>query len=191
MSQPVEKQAEDAGSPTPETLRTYLQSLAARLGRTPTVIDIHDDADTPFRPEQYVDVFGDWDEALDAAGLDPSESSKQIPDHELLGELHRLYEEKESPPTREDMVERGRYSDTVYQNRFGSWNDALQEAMLDTNDLGDDDLLLELERVARELGHVPTADEMRDHGEHRPVTYHRRFGSWRQALDAVDFSLDE
>jgi len=191
MSQPAESSATDHGPPDRDTLLTHLQSLAAVLGKTPTVVDVHKDDATPFAPTEYIDVFGDWDTALREAGLDPDATATKIPDHELLAELQRLYTELGSPPSRADMVERGRFSDTVYRNRFGSWNEALQQAMLDTNDLDDSELLRELERVAYELDCIPTADEMREHGKHRPVTYHRRFGSWRRALDAADFSTEE
>ncbi|WP_115862888.1 homing endonuclease associated repeat-containing protein [Halorussus litoreus] len=191
MSQPAKSSATDHGPPDRDTLLTHLQSLAAVLGKTPTVVDIHKDDTTPFAPTEYLDTFGDWDTALREAGLDPTATTTKIPDHELLAELQRLYTELGSPPSRTDMVERGRFSDTVYRNRFGSWNEALQQAMLDTNELDDSDLLRELERVAHELDCIPTADEMREYGKHRPVTYHRRFGSWQRALDVADFSTEE
>ena len=187
MSRSANNSATDE-HPDPTTLRTHLQALAARLGKTPTVVDLHKDDECSYTPEQYVDTFDTWDGALRDAGLDPDASAKQIPDHELLAELHRLFIDLERSPTCEDMREHGEYSDTLYKTRFGSWNDALQEAMLDTNDLSEADLLRELERVAHNLGRIPTAEEMREHGEYRPVTYHRRFGSWRQALVAADFS---
>ena len=171
---------------SPETLRSALQSLAARLGKTPTVVDMHEEGD--FSPEQYQEVFGGWNEALEAAGLDPDEmGSKRIPDRELLAELQRLYTELGKPPTQRDMTERGEYSNRTYQLRFGSWSAALQEAMLDTNDgISEAELLREIERLADELGRAPKAAEMDERGSYAPVTYHRRFGSWRQALTEAD-----
>ncbi|WP_132059986.1 homing endonuclease associated repeat-containing protein [Halorussus amylolyticus] len=170
----------------PETLRAALQSLAARLGKTPTVVDMHEEGD--YSPELYQETFGSWNDALEAAGLDPAEmGTKRIPDRELLAELQRLYTELGKPPTQQDMTDRGKYSNRTYQLRFGSWSAALQEAMLDTNDgISDADLLHEIERLADELGRAPKAAEMDDRGEYAPVTYHRRFGSWRQALAEAD-----
>jgi hypothetical protein len=174
-------------------LRTTLQAVAARLGKTPTVVDFHEDPETDVHPEAYTDAFGDWESALDAAGLDPDEmGSKQITDHELLAELQRLYTQLGRSPSQQDMEAYGAYSDTSYKNRFGSWNNALQEAMLDTNaqfnEISENELLAELERLADELCRVPVPEEMDELGEYGVVTYHRRFGSWRQALDAADFS---
>ncbi|USZ68336.1 hypothetical protein NGM10_01020 [Halorussus salilacus] len=170
----------------PETLRAALQSLAARLGKTPTVVDMHEEGD--YAPELYQEVFGSWNEALEAAGLDPDEmGSKRIPDRELLAELQRLYTELGKPPTQQDMTERGEYSNRTYQLRFGSWSSALQEAMLDTNDrISEAELLREIERLADELGRAPRVADMDERGEYAPVTYHRRFGSWRRALAEAD-----
>ncbi|WP_128478135.1 homing endonuclease associated repeat-containing protein [Halorussus pelagicus] len=171
---------------TPETLRSALQSLAARLGKTPTVVDMHEEGE--YAPERYQEVFGGWNEALEAAGLDPDEmGSKRIPDRELLAELQRLYTELGEPPTQRDMTDHGEYSNRTYQLRFGSWSNALREAMLDTNDgISETELLREIERLTDELGRSPKAAEMDDRGQYAPVTYHRRFGSWRRALTEAD-----
>lgn len=175
-----------------EKLRAHLQSLAAQLGKTPTVVDMHNNGD--YHPEMYTDQYGSWEKALTAAGLDPAEmGAKKIPDRELLAELHRLYEKLGRSPTQQDMNEYGQYADTTYRNRFESWNNALQEAMLGpTQKLTERELLRELERVTGQLGRVPTANEMRQLGNHRPVTYHRRFGSWREAVAQANFGpLDD
>jgi len=180
MSTPATTTSEDIDA---DHLRTTLQALAARLGKTPTVVDLHDDPETDIHPEQYIAEYGDWESALDAAGLDPKEmGSKQIPDRELLAELQCLDERLDHPPRRADMKQEGEYSDTVYQNRFGSWNAALEHAMLDTQSISDDELKRELQRLADDLGQVPRAEDMDSHGEYSAVTYHRRFGSWLDAL---------
>ena len=171
---------------TSAPLQIALQSLAARLGKTPTVVDMHKDGD--HHPEAYVEAFGSWEAALEAAGLDPDEmGAKKIPDVELLAELQRLAKELDRTPSQQDMKKHGDYSDQTYKSRFGSWNDALQQAMLDTNTVSDqrskDELLHELRRLSQEVGRIPTAGDMENHGEYGHVTYHRRFGSWRDALD--------
>ena len=175
---------------SPETLRSALQSLAARLGKTPTVVDMYEEGQ--YAPKVYQEVFGSWNEALEAAGLDPDEiGSKRIPDRELLAELQRLYTELGNPPTQRDMTELGEYSNRTYQLRFGSWSNALQEAMLETNDgISEVELLREIERLADKLGRPPKAAEMDDEGAYAPVTYHRRFGSWREALTEANLDSD-
>ncbi|WP_158057336.1 homing endonuclease associated repeat-containing protein [Halorussus halophilus] len=170
------------------TLRSALQSLAARLGKTPTVVEMHEQGDCD--PQRYFEVFDGWDEALEAAGLDPGDMGKSIPDRELLAELQRLHTELGKTPTQRDMADHGEYSTRTYQTRFGSWNAAIEQAMLSTNEISEKDLRQELTRLADELDQPPTAEEMEEYGEYAPVTYHRRFGSWRAALAEVDFATN-
>ena len=176
--------------PDPDSLRTNLQALAARLGKTPTVVEMHEQGD--YHPEKYVEAFGGWDAALDAAGLDPGESANKIPDHELLAELQRLYQILDRSPSQQDMNKYGTYSDNVYKIRFGSWNEAMQAAMLDTTERSGEipelELLRELERLAGELGRVPTVSDMDSEGGYGVATYYRRFGGWAAALAEADFS---
>ncbi|WP_135855043.1 homing endonuclease associated repeat-containing protein [Halorussus salinus] len=185
MSHPATPGSEDTLDR--DRLRATLQAVAARTGKTPTVVDFHNDDQTDIHPKQYVEEYDTWETALKDAGLDPEEmGSKQIPDRELLAELQRLASILERSPTRADMKEHGQYSDTVYQNRFGSWNEALEQAMLGTRRLSEDELKRELRRLARELERVPRANDMQEYGAHAPVTYHRRFGSWLDALDEAN-----
>lgn len=179
MSEPATSDTDAA------TLRVALQALAAELGKTPTVVDMHEEGD--YHPEVYIEVFGSWDAALKAAGLNPADiGTKKYPDTVLLDELQRLAQDLGRPPTQQDMNEHGEYSDTTYQQRFGSWNNALQEAMLGTNELSERELIRELQRLAKEVERMPKVADMADHGKYAPVTYYRRFGSWLDALDEAD-----
>lgn len=51
----------------------------------------------------------------------------------------------------------------------------------------DEELLDEIRRLNRELGHPPTLQDLRDHGDHSASTYYDRFGSWRDAVQAAGF----
>lgn len=44
------------------------------------------------------------------------------------------------------------------------------------------DLIDELQRLADELGEIPTQDQMNKHGEYTHPTYQRRFGTWNDAI---------
>lgn len=52
--------------------------------------------------------------------------------------------------------------------------------------ISDGELINELQRLADDLGHRPRTEDMREHGEFSPSTYHRRFGSWNAALEAAE-----
>lgn len=171
------------------TLRTSLQSLAARLGKTPTVVEMHEQGD--YDPQDYLNTFGGWDDALLEAGLDPDEAKVKITDLKLLAELQRLEQDLGQTPTQEDVAEHGKYSHETYRSRFGSYNAAIEQAMLSTNEISEAELLRDLERVADDRGRPPTVEEMNDYGTYAAVTYHRRFGSWRDALNEADFELDQ
>ncbi len=174
-----------ATDPGEETLEVALRALAARLGKTPTVVDMHERGD--FHPETYVERFESWEAALEAADLDPGEiGSKQYTDYELLGELQRLAEELGRSPTRYDLDEHGEYSYKTYQNRFGSWNDAKTEAMLETEKIPEERLLHELRRLAKDVDGIPRVTDMAEDGAYGHVTYYRRFGSWMEALEKAD-----
>ncbi|WP_137284564.1 homing endonuclease associated repeat-containing protein [Halorussus salinisoli] len=181
----------DAASSEPDkhALRVHLQTLAVDLGKPPTVVDMHEHGD--YHPQTYVDSFGSWDGALQAAGLDPDDIGKKIPDLELLSELQRLAEEFGRPPKKSEMADHSKYSGTTYKERFGSWNNALQEAMLDTRTYSDRELLQELRQLATDLDQTPRQKDMAEHGKYAPVTYYRRFNSWTAALEEADLNPRE
>lgn len=57
--------------------------------------------------------------------------------------------------------------------------------------LSDEDLLAELNELAEELGHPPSLQDYREHGEHSATTYYSHFGSWRDAMQAAGFEPRE
>ena len=178
--------SDTAGTPDEQTLLTALQAVAAQLGKTPTVVDMHEHGE--YHPEAYVETFGSWDDALEAAGIDPDDVNKKIPDVDLLSELQRLASDLGRPPKKTEVADRGKYSARTYQDRFGSWNQALQEAMLDTHGVSDRDLTRELQRLADDLGRTPRPNDMAEYGKHGSVTYYRRFGSWNEALQSASLT---
>lgn len=82
----------------------------------------------------------------------------------------------------------GKYSHTTASKRFGSWNAALKAAglrVLNKVDVTDEDLFGNIEQIWVRLGRQPRKRELvpplSRYSEH---PYARRFGSWRQALEA-------
>jgi len=113
---------------------------------------------------------------------------------ELLTELHRLANELDKVPTREEMNEHGKYSRSPYDRVFGGWNDALEEAGLDINkpvSLTREQLLQELERVAEAIGKSPTMDEFRNASKYTERAYKREFGTWNDALRAAGLEVNK
>lgn len=115
---------------------------------------------------------------------------KKIPEEDLLAEIDRLAD-GDDPPSAIDMREEGQYSDVTYQNRFGSWEAALEAAGFEPTGMiySEEKLLADLREMGQELGRPPSSGEMRTEGPHSAKTYQRRFGSWAGALDAAGFDL--
>jgi hypothetical protein len=82
----------------------------------------------------------------------------------------------------------GKYSHTTASKRYGSWNAALTAAglqVLNEMNVSDDDLFGNIEQLWVRLGRQPRKRELlppMSHYSERPYT--RRFGAWRQALEA-------
>lgn len=64
--------------------------------------------------------------------------AKHNSDIELLQDLRDLADELGKTPSSADMKKIGSHSDSTYSRRFGSWNDALKAAGLNTNQTKED-----------------------------------------------------
>jgi hypothetical protein len=169
-------------------LITELNQLAGELGRTPTSRDMQEQGGHV--PATYSRIFGSWNEAVEAAGLEPTRQ-REVSDTALITELQRVADDLDHPPTADDMHDQGRFGVTTYLKAFGTWNDGLRAADLSVNkrrDIPPADLKDELTRLHDELGRVPTSVDMQQEGDYTPSTYARQFGTWNEALEAVDFA---
>lgn len=104
---------------------------------------------------------------------------------EMLAEIQRLATELGKTPSQREMDDQGRFSVKAYQNRFGTWNKALNETDLSLNreaNVSDADLLAELRRLSDEIGETPTSRDMAEKGKYAPSTYSIAFGSWNDAV---------
>ena len=166
-----------------------LQTLADRLGQTPSYTDMRRKG--KYSPGSYETHFNTWNEALKQANFEINEQlSKDRPD--LLNELNRLADELGRAPTAQDMRHTGDYSVKPYKTEFGSWNEALKRAHLETHveiDIDNSDLLDELDRLVDELGRTPSYNDMTQHGVYDYSVYERRFGSWNEALKQADLAV--
>ncbi|QSG10416.1 homing endonuclease associated repeat-containing protein [Halapricum desulfuricans] len=175
-------------TPTRNQLLAELQELAADLGRAPFPDEIAKKGS--FALPEYRAEFGSWAHALSVADLEQP-TGKRIPQDALIAELKRLAAKLEKVPAEQDMYEKGRHGLSTYKNRFGSWNEALAAADLDSRpdrtQKSRDALLSEIKRITDDLGHTPTKREMSTYGNFSPVTYRHRFGSWNEAIEAAGF----
>lgn len=169
-----------------------LEEFADRLGRSPTLKDLERAENVPSHRD-FIEVFGSWNAAKEAAGLEtfPNEGRKDTSytDEELLELLLELDSDVEGPASSSNMDAAGGYpSAMTYKRRFGSWNEARRRAGLDPITPGgpreytDEELLSKLQVVA-ENTEGPVTKKVVDESDETPssATYEHRFGSWNLA----------
>lgn len=72
--------------------------------------------------------FGSWPKALELAGLQPSRSKIGISEAELFQNLKQLWSELGRQPRYQEVkAPVSNFSAGTYENRFGSWSNALRE----------------------------------------------------------------
>ncbi|MFA9427347.1 homing endonuclease associated repeat-containing protein [Natronorubrum sp. A-ect3] len=170
-----------------EELLEELEGAANRLGRSPTREEIPEMS--KFSAEPYKREFGSWNEALRASEL-PVVKREKIADEELLDDLQRVAGELGGTPSRAQMERHGTYFPSIYPKRFGTWNAAVEEAGLEPTpqvEYTREKLLANLEDIIDCLGHVPTQEELNEHGDISEGPYHSTFGSWSDAIQVAGF----
>ena len=193
-----------------EQLLTALQDFADKLGKPPSSAEMN--VLGPHASSTYTDRFGSWDDALRAAGLDPSKirttegTREELPDalsngedkpkisgDELIEVLQDLADDLGRTPTTAEMDEQGPYSSSTYTGWFGSWDNALRAAGLEVNQyrISDEQLRTALQDLADDLGRTPTTAEMNEQGRYSSMPYRDRFDTWDDALRAADLEVDQ
>ena len=156
---PAELQAFQAGIRrrySDAEILAQLEACAKRLGRSPTMREFAEDAETTVHPQTVIEHFGSWNAAKREAGRVPRRFATR---EELLRLLRELGETLGRVPTAKD-IERNRGfmpSKSLYWHTFGSLSTALREAGFDVA-VGEERLQRALEQgmdLAVELGRLP------------------------------------
>lgn len=164
-----------------------LATLEDELGRIPTPFDV--EALSDITPDDVYDQFEMWDIALHRAGvIEYGAVEEWTPTEMLLETILDVAMQIEDTPTLEQVTARGPYSRSVYETRFGTWNNALEACGFVPNEKASDEVLLqELRRLKDEIGRTPRCIDMKEHGEFAPQTYIRRFDGWNRAVKMAGF----
>jgi hypothetical protein len=114
---------------------------------------------------------------------------RNIPDDDLLSDLvaaHAELKAEGKPLTFRNYRSVGKYGPTTINDRFGSWNRALQKAGLslqEEKNIPVEALFDNLKLVWITKGKQPAFRDMNsDASQYSASTYNARFGSWRNAL---------
>lgn len=94
-----------------------------------------------------------------------------------------------SRPAIRDLVRRRRIQSIeisgtvfVFRSEVAAFTTGTREKV---RKMSNDDVLAEVERVARLLGHLPTSFEYKEHGQIHLSTLCRRFGGWPKVREAA------
>ena len=119
---------------TDEQLLQILRDLAAELGHSPSTGELLARYGLP-SPSAYRGHFGNWNDVLEAAGLETrSHRAPLYTDEQLLQTLRDLAAELGRSPTINDLQRRRDLPlRNTYIKRFKSWKAALEAAGLKPN----------------------------------------------------------
>jgi len=171
-----------------ETLLADIQRLANDSGTPPTLQEYRENG--KYGAQTLYDRFGSWNDAVEAAGFNSRDPESKVPTEALIAEIKRLSVDGD-PPSATDMRQNGEYSVSTYRDRFGTWNEALEEAGFDpiqqmtANNYDQSELLEALQDLAAERDKRPTKAMVTSDSEYSVYAYKTEFGSWRNALEAA------
>ena len=162
-----------------EAMLEVVSDLNERLGRAPKTTELPEEC--RFSPNDFYDEFGNWNEALEAAGVDLEES--------MLDEIERVAKKIGRVPNSSDMSEYGVYSS--YSTYFDSWSEALKLANVEQkhtpgSSSDDREAMLEVVRdLNKRLGRAPKTTELPEECEYSRNDFYKVFGSWDETLEAA------
>ena len=113
---------------------------------------------------------------------------RNIPDQELIDDLVRVAKElNQNKVTIDQYNDKGRFHNTTFNRRFGSWFKALEKAGLEktrTLNISNEELFENLVETWTKLGRQPKYNDLtKDISKYSSGTYEKRFGGWRKALE--------
>mgnify|MGYP001043517992 CR=1 FL=1 len=146
-----------------DELLDALGRLTELLGHTPRERDATAHPDFPSH-KTYVNRFGSWRKALEAAGIPLDPRNTGYDRETLLAHLRDLAEILDRTPTLGDLETVDGPCGATYESHFGSWTAALSAAGLEpgprSKRYSRDELLSVLQELAEELGHAPSMAEL-------------------------------
>lgn len=118
-----------------------------------------------------------------------NEYHRNSSDSELIDDLKRVAALlNKDTVTLADYNQYGHFHSTTLTRRFGSWFTCLEKANLRYSrskiGISDEDLFEDIESIWTQLGKQPSYSQMSNMSKYSMGTYEKRFGGWRNALQA-------
>ena len=151
-----------------------------------------------YSPETLAKRFGTWIKCLELVGLTPEKNQiNYISNEDLIEDLINVSKKirKDTVTTGEYKLH-GKYDCSTFLNKISSWAKGLELAGLKPTgfkkDISDEDLFIDIEKLWVSLGRQPTTTDVKGGlSKYSLNTFSRRFGSWRKALEAFVFYINQ
>lgn len=173
-----------------DELIEQLRFMQKELGRTPELRDVTKYVNCA-SPSTFSNMFGSWNKALEAAGIDPR--VKDYTREEMIAQLQDMYQKLgRKPTTRELGLKYNTASPARFVREFGSLNNALAIAGFSANKIGrysTEELIDQLRQLSTELGRAPKVEDLMQARNNlaSASTFKNRFGSLGKALEAAGY----
>lgn len=169
-----------------------LKKKASVLGRAPYQNEINADPEMS-STGPYFRVFGNWNKALEKAGL-KSNYISFYSDTELIKFIKKLYKELGHIPNSLEMNNaKGYPASSVFKRAFGTYNKAVIYAGLKPayrKIITNEELITCLKLLSSKSKRTPSQKDMnKEKGLPGSTTYIRRFGSWTNALKKASLEI--
>lgn len=197
-------ETESTGSdPDADEMLSVVEDLYDELGRVPKASHLPSDA--PFSRQEYVDRFGGWYEAIDAAELNFR--------GEVLEDIRDVASRIGHPPNTVEMTEHGRYDQSDAYHLFDTWEEAKEAAGVHDTDreetgeettatgedrgaTGNRQLESDAERklvsavrdVARRVDDSPSLSDLSFYSDYDMNDVYRYFDSWNTVKELAGVS---
>lgn len=170
-----------------EDLLADLRRVVKELDKTPSLNEYEEHGE--YSNWTITNRFGSWNEAMSAIGEEPNKRKTKIDMRDILADLKYVSDEIGKTPLKKEYQEHGKYSTSTFDQRFESWEAALdaigQEPCTSSVRIERQDLLNDLNRVASQLERTPKQTEYDKYGEYSSDVFCDRFGSWNDAITAI------
>lgn len=102
-----------------------MQIAAMALGRQPRMDEMREFGE--YSAQVYLNRFGSWPEAVEAAGIEYEDPLKAIDPNDIIDDVGRVKEKLGKRPSSLDYERHGEYSLNVVKRHIGKWHEVLRE----------------------------------------------------------------
>jgi hypothetical protein len=158
------------------------KKVKAKLGKVPTKSEF--DKNSNISSGSFTRIWGSWSNFLKEQGV----KTRDVSNQELIDEYFKLKEYLgKKTLTQADMNEKGRFSSSTFERRFGGWNKFLQEIGETPNvrtGITTENLLNDYSEISIKLNKTElSASDIKKHSNYSLSTYLKMFGSWNNCKD--------